>query len=142
MAETINMTVTAHKKNVAVLPKVGAASIHVAGNKGKVKDGELSASAFIITVKLAADWKDCNGVTHHAGEWRPENEWLHLAGMKTARRVYTDIDKAREAKEAIKTDWGKAVEVKEKKGRGPTKAELQDEVEALKAMIEELKKAA
>lgn len=142
MTENINMTVEARKKNVATLPKVGAASIHVAGNKGKIRDAELSASAFIIMVKLAADWTDCNGVTHHAGEWRPENEWLHLAGMKTARRVYTDIEKAREAKESIKTDWGKAIAKKEKKGRGPTKAELQDEVEALKAMIAELKKAA
>ena len=136
----VNMTVEAHKKNLGMMPKVEAASIHVAGNSGRVKDGELSASAFIITVKLATDWTDCNGVTHHAGEWRPENEWLHLAGMKTSRRVYTDIEKAREAKESIKNDWGKAK--KEKKGRGPTKVELQDEVEALKAMIAELKKAA
>ena len=136
----VNMTVEAHKKDLGMMPKVEAASIHVAGNSGRVKDGELSASAFIITVKLATDWTDCNGVTHHAGEWRPENEWLHLAGMKTSRKVYTDIEKAREANESIKNDWGKAK--KEKKGRGPTKVELQDEVEALKAMIAELKKAA
>ena len=91
----VNMTVEAHKKNLCVMPKVEAASIHVAGNSGKVKDGELKASAFIIMVK-------CNG------EWRPENEWLHKYGFKTARRVYANIEKARAAKEEIKSKWGKS----------------------------------
>jgi undecaprenyl diphosphate synthase len=39
----VKMTVEAHKKNLGVMPKVEAASIHVAGNSGKVKDGELNA---------------------------------------------------------------------------------------------------
>ena len=125
----VNMTVEAHKKNLGIMPKVEAASIHVAGNSGRVKDGELTASAFIIMVK-------CHG------EWRPENEWMHKYGFKTARRVYTDIEKARAAKEEIKTKWGAKTEEKPKKAKGPMKAELQDEVEALKAMIAELKKAA
>ena len=135
----VNMTVEAHKKNIGMMPKVEAASIHVAGNSGRVKDGELSASAFIITVKLATDWTDCNGVTHHTGEWRPENEWLHLAGMKTSRRGYTDIEKARAAKEEIKTKWGAKTEEKPKKAKGLTKAELLDQVAALTAMVEELR---
>ena len=122
----VNMTVEAHKKNLGVMPKVEAASIHVAGNSGKVKDGELTASAFIIMVK-------CHG------EWRPENEWMHKYGFKTARRVYTDIEKARAAKEEIKAKWGAKTEEKPKKAKGLTKAELLDQVAALTAMVEELR---
>lgn len=118
--------VEAHKKNLGVMPKVEAASIHVAGNSGKLADGEFKASAFVIMVK-------CHG------EWRPENEWLHKYGFKTARRVYTDIEKARAAKEEIKTKWGAKTEEKPKKAKAPTKAELLDQVAALTAMVEELR---
>ena len=93
MENTIEMQVKANTKNLSKLPKADCVSIHVDGNSGKVKDGTLKASAFIIMVK-------CNG------EWRPENEWLHKAGMKTARRVYTDIEKAKAAKAEIKAKWG------------------------------------
>lgn len=116
-------TVTAQKKNLALLPKAECASIHIAGNKGKLKDGSFVASAFIIMVK-------CNG------EWRPENEWLHRAGMKTARRVYTTIEAARLAKEEIKTKWGVVVEKKATK-----RASKSEEIVALKAQIEALKAA-
>ena len=122
-----NLRVEAHKKDLGVLPRAEAASIHVAANSGKVKDGVLNAAAFIIMVK-------CHG------EWRPENEWLHAAGMKTSRRVYTSIEKAREAKEDIKAKWGVKTAPKAKaKGRGPTKAELVDQVAALSALVEELR---
>lgn len=93
MENTIEMQVKANTKNLSKLPKAECVSIHVDGNSGKVKDGTLKASAFILMVK-------CNG------EWRPENEWLHRAGMKTARRVFTDIEKAKAAKAEIKAKWG------------------------------------
>ena len=125
----INMTVEAHKRNLGIMPKAEAASIHVAGNIGKVKDGELTASALVVMVK-------CHG------EWRPENEWLHKYGFKTARRVYTDIEKARAAKEEIKTRWGAKTEEKPKKAKALTKAELLDQISALTAMVEELRSKA
>lgn len=115
--------VTAQKKNLALLPKAEVVSIHVAGNKGKLKDGKFEASAFVIMVK--AD-----------GVWRPENEWLHINGMKTSRRVYTTIEAAREAKEEIKAKWG--VEVEKKTAKRVTKSE---EIATLKAQIEALKSA-
>lgn len=125
-----NIEVEAHKKDLGILPRAEAASVHIAANSGKVKDGSLKASAFVVMVK-------CHG------EWRPENEWLHAAGMKTARRVYTSIERARAAKDEIKSKWGVKTAPKAKaKGKGPTKAELIDQVAALSAMIEEMKKAA
>lgn len=117
-------TVLAHKKNLSLLPKAECASIHIAGNKGKLKDGSFTASAFIIMVK-------CNG------EWRPENEWLHRAGMKTARRVYTTIKAARLAKEEIKTKWGVAVAKK----AATKRTSKSEEIEVLKAQIAALKAA-
>lgn len=93
MENNIEVEVGAVTKDLSKLPKVEAASIHIAGNKGKVSDGVLTASAFVIMVKAG-------------GEWRPENEWLHRAGMKTARRVYTDIENAKAAKAEIKAKWG------------------------------------
>lgn len=129
MNNEIKVEVGAVKKNLSKLPKVEAASIHVAGNKGKVSDGVLKASAFVIMVKAN-------------GEWRPENEWLHRAGMKTARRVYTDIDKARAAKAEIKAKWGmpttakgkKTEEEKAKAVKDATEAAVRKIIDALKAM--------
>lgn len=128
MNNEIKIEIGAVKKNLSKLPKVEAASIHVAGNKGKVSDGVLEASAFVIMVKAN-------------GEWRPENEWLHRAGMKTARRVYTDIEKAREAKAEIKK-WGMPTSTKGKKNeedkakavKEATEAAVGKIVAALKAM--------
>lgn len=114
MENIISETVEAGKKNLAKLPKVEAASIHVAGNTGKVSDGHLKASAFIIMVK-------CHG------EWRPENEWMHNAGFKTSRRVYTDIDKARAAKDEIKAKWGVATS-KTGKAKDEAVAKAKEEV--------------
>lgn len=121
--ETETTTVAARKKNLGALPKAECASIHIAGNKGKLKDGSFVANAFIITVK-------CNG------EWRPENEWLHKYGMKTARRVYATIEAARLAKEEILNKWGVAIEKKATK-----RASKSEEIEALKAQIAVLKAA-
>lgn len=149
MNNEINMnelgTVDAVNRDYSKLPKAAIASIHVNGNKGKKADGQYTASAFIVMVKSAEQWTDCKGNVHQAGEWRPENEWLHLAGMKTPRRVYADgtckgvevkgVDKARAAKEAILKKWGVEVEKKATKAKGPTKAELESKIEELERQL-------
>lgn len=124
-----NIIVDAVQKRLVNLPKAECASIHIDGNKGKVSDGKLTATAFIIMVK-------CNG------EWRPENEWLHRAGMKTARRVYTDINKAKAAKEEIVKKWGvptssqgkKREEEKQRAADEATKAAMEKVRASLKAL--------
>ena len=118
MDNTIEMQVKANTKNLSKLPKADCVSIHVDGNSGKVKDGTLRASAFILMVK-------CNG------EWRPENEWLHRAGMKTARRVYTDIAKAKAAKAEIKAKWGVATS---KTGKAKDEAVAKAKAEVMDSM--------
>ena len=140
MNEMIIEKVSAMEKNYAKLPKAQAASIHIAGNKGKKADGEYLASAFIVTVKAV------NPKTGNA-EWRPENEWLHICGMKTPRRVYADsvikgvkvsgIEKARKAKEEILSKWGTDAPIAAKKAK-VTKAELESKVAELQAKLEAL----
>ena len=120
----VNEVVTANKKNLALLPKAEVVSVHVAGNSGKFGDGQYTASAFILMVKAN-------------GEWRPENEWLHAAGLKTARRVYTSLEKAKAAKEEIKATWGV---LKEKKTKTSREEILAKKVAELEARIAELTK--
>lgn len=134
-AESIVGSVDYHKKDYSRLPKAEVVSIHADGNKRE--GGKLTCNAYILMVK-------CNG------KWRPENEWLHHAGLKTARRVYADtvrdgkivksgIEKAREAKEEILAKWGVAKVEKAKKAKEPTKAELAKSLAEAMVLIAKLR---
>lgn len=123
---TMNEAYKAHKKDISALPKPLAVSIHPVANKGSLKDGVYVNSAFQIHVK---------GVNPETGreEWHPESEWYIILGMKTTRRIYASIEKAKAAKAEIAEDWGK---VKAKKGR---KSRKDDEIAALTEMVLKLR---
>lgn len=109
------------KKDNGALPVPLAVSIHPVANKGTMKDG-LVNSAFQIHVK---------GVNAKTGkeEWHPESEWYILLGMKTTRRIYATVEKAREAKDKIRAEWGIVKERKERKSK------KDDEIAALTEMV-------
>lgn len=112
-AETVVETsVAAHKKDLSALPKVRVASIRPLANKGTLKEGTLTTSAFYLNIGIDADWTDAKGRVHKAGEYRPEAEWVVLAGQKTTKRVYSTVEKARAAKDAVKAEWSVPVEKK------------------------------
>lgn len=122
--ETLGNAYEAHKKNVGNLPTPLAISIHPVANKGKISDGVLTNSAFQIFVKCLNNGRE---------EWRPESEWYIIAGMKTSRKIYSDIEKARAAKADIRNTWGVK---KAPKARRTTKS---DEIAALTALVAQLK---
>ena len=123
---TLTDAYEAHKKDLSALPKPICASIHPMANTGSIKkDGFYTNSAFNIRVKC--EWVDKNGVKR--SEWKGESEWLIMFGMKTTRRVYNSIEKARAAKAEILEKWGVA---KVKKVR---KSKKDEEIAALTEMV-------
>lgn len=99
------------KWDYSKLPTVQNASVHIARNR-RVNDGaSVEASGYIVYVQVG-------------GKWRTANEVLHYYGYKTATAVYTDKAKAEAYIEKIRSTWGVAVPVKEKRPRKASKAEM------------------
>ena len=127
-----DLTVNASRKNYSALPKADAVSIQYCGNKGKFTEGRYTTCSFLVMVNVK-------------GVWKAEGVWMHENGMKTenCRGVYTTIEKARQAKERILTQWGKVAEGKIRSKSAKQRSELaakDAEIDAMKAQIEELKR--
>lgn len=114
----------ASKKNLAALPEVAYFRVQSRGATGTLKDlhdRKVGAWAVLVSCK---DGKGLRLATDVAYEF----------GMKLKGEFATREEAITAGKKMVET-WGKAVEKKETKAKGPTKADLAAEIEELKRQL-------
>lgn len=114
----------ASKKDLSKLPEVAYFRVQSRGATGALKDlhdRKVGAWALLVSCK---DGKGLRLATDVAYEF----------GMKLKGEFKTREEAIEAGKKAISA-WGKAVEKKAAKAKGPTKAELANEVEELKRQL-------
>lgn len=114
----------ASKKDLSKLPEVAYFRVQSRGATGALKDlhdRKVGAWALLVSCK---DGKGLRLATDVAYEF----------GMKLKGEFKTREEAIEAGKKAISA-WGKAVEKKAAKAKGPTKAELASEVEELKRQL-------
>lgn len=114
----------ASKKDVSKLPEVAYFRVQSRGATGALKDlkdRKRGAWALLVSCK---DGKGLRLATDVAYEF----------GMKLKGEFNTREEAIAAGKKAISA-WGKAVEKKESKAKGPTKADLEKQVEELKHQL-------
>lgn len=114
----------ASKKDLSRLPEVAYFRVQSRGATGTLKDlkdRKVGAWALLVSCK---DGKGLRLATDVAYEF----------GMKLKGEFKTRSEAIEAGKKAISA-WGKAVEKKAPKAKGPTKAELAAEVEELKRQL-------
>lgn len=118
----------ASKKDISRLPEVAYFRVQSRGATGTLKDlhdRKTGAWALLVSCK---DGKGLRLATDVAYEF----------GMKFKGEFATREEAIEAGKKAIST-WGKAVEKKTSKAKGPTKKDMAAEIEAQRAEIEKLR---